>query len=90
MGLKFKEFTQAMFGNKGKNNGALDWLLAFRLKKVTFGKYGDIKKKLIGMRTSAGKAGFKVEFNERSRACINTRFVKRKDFTWNSSRVKRG
>ena len=34
-----------MFGNKGKNNGALDWLLAFRLKKVTFGKLGDIKKK---------------------------------------------
>ena len=61
-----------MFGNEGKNNGALDWLLAFRLKKVTFGKLGDIKRKLIGMQTSAGKEGFKVEFDERSRAHINT------------------
>jgi len=42
------------------------------------------------MRTSAGKEGFKVEFDERSRACINTRVVKRKDFTLNSSWVKRG
>lgn len=36
-----------MFGNKGKNNGALDWLLkrGFRTEKVTFGKFGDIKRK---------------------------------------------
>ena len=39
-GLKFKELTQAMFGSKGKKNGALDRLLKrdFRTEKVTFGK----------------------------------------------------
>lgn len=69
-----------MFGNKGKNNGALDWLLkrGFRTEKVTFGKFGDIKGKPIGMQTSDGKVGFRIEFDERSGAHINTWVGKKK------------
>ncbi len=45
-----------MFGNRGKNNSALDWLLAFKAEKSNFWKIGGyLKGKLIGMQTSAGK-----------------------------------
>ena len=45
-----------MFGN----NGALDWLLAFRLKKVNFGKLGDIKKNSLECELQLGKKALKL------------------------------
>lgn len=51
---------------------------------------GILKGKLIGMRTSAGKVGFKVEFNERSGAHINTWVGKEKGLHFEfESREKR-
>ena len=42
------------------------------------------------MQTSAGKEGFRVEFDERSRACINTRVSKEKGLHFEfESREKR-
>ncbi|MFF0837639.1 MULTISPECIES: polymorphic toxin-type HINT domain-containing protein [unclassified Streptomyces] len=54
-------------------NQALDWLSSrgFKAEKVTLGKFGTIKGKPVGMQTANGKAGFRIEFDDRSGAHIN-------------------
>ncbi|MER7900868.1 polymorphic toxin-type HINT domain-containing protein, partial [Streptomyces sp. NPDC096046] len=54
-------------------NQALAWLSSrgFKAERVTLGKFGTIKGKPIGMQTANGKAGFRIEFDERSGAHIN-------------------
>ncbi|MFI1291034.1 LamG-like jellyroll fold domain-containing protein [Streptomyces sp. NPDC020792] len=54
-------------------NQALDWLSSrgFKAEKVTLGKFGTIKGMPVGMQTANGKAGFRIEFDDRSGAHIN-------------------
>ncbi|WFB07933.1 sugar-binding protein [Streptomyces sp. LX-29] len=54
-------------------NQALDWLISrgFKAEKVTLGKFGTIRGKPVGMQTANGKAGFRIEFDDRSGAHIN-------------------
>jgi RHS repeat-associated protein len=54
-------------------NRALDWLSSrgFKAERVTLGKFGTIKGQPVGMQTANGKAGFRIEFDDRSGAHIN-------------------
>lgn len=54
-------------------NAALDWLneRGFRAEAQTIGKFGDNAGKPIGMQTTDGKTGFRIEFDKRSGAHIN-------------------
>ncbi|MFI5736557.1 polymorphic toxin-type HINT domain-containing protein [Kribbella sp. NPDC051587] len=60
------DFNQSM-------NKALDWLepRGFKAERPTIGKFGTIQGKPIGMQTSDGKTGFRIEFDQRSGAHIN-------------------
>ncbi|WP_309598804.1 RHS repeat-associated core domain-containing protein, partial [Yersinia similis] len=55
-------------------NAALKWLQdrGFKAETENLGRFGDIKGKPVGMQTGNGKVGFRVEFDERSGAHINT------------------
>lgn len=68
-----KDFNQV-------RNLALDWLSAraFKADKATIGKFGDNAGKAIGMMTEDGKVGFRVEFDSRHGAHINTWAAKEK------------
>ena len=80
---RVKDFNQAMFGknntskkgNRGgkEQEGALKWLLdrGFKAEKQTLGKFENIKDKPIGMQTSDGKIGFRVEYDDKNKAHIN-------------------
>ena len=80
---RVKDFNQAMFGKnntskkgnrEGKEQeGALKWLLdrGFKAEKQTLGKFENIKDKPIGMQTSDGKIGFRVEYDDKNKAHIN-------------------
>ena len=59
-------FNQAM-------NQVLEWLESrgFRAEAATLGRFGKRKGMPVGMQTSNGKVGFRVEFDERSGAHIN-------------------
>ena len=60
------DFNQAM-------NQVLEWLESrgFRAEAATLGRFGKRKGMPVGMQTSNGKVGFRVEFDERSGAHIN-------------------
>ena len=60
------DFNQAM-------NQVLEWLesRSFRAEAATLGRFGKRKGMPVGMQTSNGKVGFRVEFDERSGAYIN-------------------
>ena len=60
------DYNQAM-------NKALEWLdeRGFVAERATIGKFGTIAGQPIGMQTADGKTGFRVEFDDRSRAHIN-------------------
>ncbi|MDJ0347642.1 polymorphic toxin-type HINT domain-containing protein [Streptomyces sp. H10-C2] len=60
------DYNQAM-------NKALGWLeqRGFNAGRPTIGKFGTIQGKPIGMQTSDGKTGFRIEFDERNGAHIN-------------------
>ncbi|WP_328427491.1 polymorphic toxin-type HINT domain-containing protein [Streptomyces sp. NBC_00443] len=70
-------------------NQALEWLSSrgFKAERVTLGKFGTIKGKPVGMQTANGKAGFRIEFDERSGAHINVWSGKEKGphFQFNAS-----
>ncbi|WP_225936055.1 RHS repeat domain-containing protein [Pseudomonas alvandae] len=79
----FESYEQA-------RNAALKWLekRGFRAEKETLGRFGDIKGTPIGMQTANGKVGFRVEFDDRNKAHINTWAGKEKGphFMFNSTR----
>ena len=52
---------------------AMGWLedRGFKAEKVNKGKFGTIKGKAVGMTTANGKIGFRIEYDERSKAHIN-------------------
>ena len=54
-------------------NKALKWLeeRGFKAEKVNTGKFGMTKGRPVGMTTSDGKTGFRIEYDERSGAHIN-------------------
>lgn len=54
-------------------NKALDWLKerGFKAERVNLGKLGDTKGKPVGMLSSDGKTGFRIEYDNRSGAHIN-------------------
>src|SRR5699024_4512519 len=54
-------------------NEALNWLekRGFKAEKQTYGKFGYTKNKPIGMQTSNGRIGFRIEHDSRSGAHIN-------------------
>ncbi|VWX61430.1 hypothetical protein VARIO8X_50205 [Burkholderiales bacterium 8X] len=62
----YKDFNQA-------RNAAIAWLevRGFRAEAATMGKFGNNYEKPIGMKNADGKAGFRVEFDERNGAHIN-------------------
>ena len=69
---------------------ALKWLeeRGFQAEKETLGRFGDIKGKPVGMQTSNGKVGFRVEYDDTNKAHINTWAGKEKGphFNFNSPR----
>ncbi|MCP1642212.1 RHS repeat-associated protein [Pseudomonas citronellolis] len=64
--VEFETFEQA-------RNSALDWLgeRGFKAEKPTIGKFGENAGKPIGMQTSDGKVGYRIEYDERNGAHIN-------------------
>jgi hypothetical protein len=62
----FEDYNQA-------RNAAIEWLeqRGFKAETETLGRFGDTKGKPIGMQTSDGKKGFRVEFDDRNGAHIN-------------------
>lgn len=77
-----KEFSGAL-------SKAVEWLDArgFKAEQETLGKFGSNAGKPIGMQTSDGKIGFRVEFDERNGAHINVWAGKEKGphFTFDAS-----
>ncbi|WP_322026159.1 hypothetical protein [Burkholderia sp. BCC1977] len=63
---EFKEFNQAQ-------KAAMEWLGArgFKAEQPTLAKFGDGAGKPIGMKSSDGRVGFRIEYDERSGAHIN-------------------
>lgn len=61
-----QDFNQA-------RNAALEWLQSrgFRAEQTTLGKFGDNAGKPIGMKTSDGRVGFRIEYDDRNGAHIN-------------------
>jgi Domain of unknown function (DUF4157) len=64
--LNFASYEQAW-------NAALKWLekRGFKAEKKVLGKFGDSKGVPIGMQTSDGSVGFRVEFDDRNGAHLN-------------------
>ena len=64
----FSDYHQA-------RNAALSWLekqgQGFKAEKVVLGKFGPNKGNAIGMQTSDGKIGFRIEFDKKNGAHIN-------------------
>jgi hypothetical protein len=87
-GTVYKDFNQA-------RNAALKWLeeKGFKAEQATLGKFGENAGKPIGMRTSDGKVGFRVEYDQRNGAHINVWAEKEKgphfNFEGNESVVNR-
>jgi RHS repeat-associated protein len=65
-GTAFKDFNQA-------RNAAVEWLetRGFKAEQTTLGRFGDNAGKPIGMKTSDGSVGFRVEYDARNGAHIN-------------------
>lgn len=64
--LEIEHFEQA-------RNKTLEWFESngFKAEKPTIGKFGTNAGKNVGMQTTDGKTGYRIEYDERSGAHIN-------------------